>query len=54
MELLSLTKRQVFGLVTRTPPILPRSGSNGRLPRKRDVNNVVVRYKARLVAQGLT
>ena len=54
MELRSLKKRQVFGPVARTPPNVPPLGYKWVFVRKRNENNVVVRYKARLVAQGFT
>ena len=53
-ELRSLMKRQVFGPVARTPPNVSPVGFKWVFVRKRDENNVVVRYKARLVAQGFT
>jgi hypothetical protein len=53
-ELLSLSKRQVFGPVARTPPNVTPVGFKWVFVRKRDANNEVVRYKARLVAQGFT
>jgi hypothetical protein len=53
-ELRSLNKRQVFGPVAHTPPNVCLVGYKGVFVRKRDENNVVVRYKARLVAQGFS
>jgi hypothetical protein len=53
-ELLSLSKRQVFGPVARTPPNVTPVGFKWVFVRKWDANNMVVRYKARLVAQGFT
>ena len=53
-ELLSLNKRKVFGPVCRTPPHIRPVGHRWVFVRKRDENNKVVRYKARLVAQGFT
>ena len=53
-ELRSLSKRQVFGPVARTPPKVFPVGYKWVFVRKRDENNVVVRYKARFVAQGFT
>jgi hypothetical protein len=53
-ELCSLSKRQVFGPVARTPPNIFPVGCKWVFVRKRDENNVMVRYKARLVAQGFT
>jgi hypothetical protein len=52
--LFSLSKRQVFGPVARTPPNVTPVGFKWVFVRKRDTNNMVVRYKARLVAQGFT
>jgi hypothetical protein len=53
-ELRSLNKRQVFGPVARTPPKVCPVGYKWVFIQKRDENNVVVRYKARLVAQGFS
>jgi hypothetical protein len=53
-ELRSLSKRQVFGPVARTPPKLFPVGYKWVFVRNRDENNMVVRYKAKLVAQGFT
>ena len=53
-ELLTLNKRKVFGPVCRTPPHIRPVGHRWVFVRKRDENNKVVRYKARLVAQGFT
>jgi hypothetical protein len=53
-ELHSFNKRQVFGLVAHTPPKVFPVEYKWVFVRKRDENNVVVRYKARLVAQGFT
>jgi len=53
-ELCSLSKRQVFGPIVRKPPKVFPIGYKWVFVRKRDENNVVVRYKARLVAQGFT
>jgi hypothetical protein len=53
-ELLSLSKRQVFGPIARTPRNVTLVGFKWVFVRKRDANNEVVRYKARLVAQGFT
>ena len=50
----SLKKRQVFGPVAPTPPKVFPVGYKWVFVRKRDENNVVVRYKARLVAQEFT
>ena len=53
-ELCLLKKRQVFGPVAPTPPKVFHVGYKWVFVRKRDENNVVVRYKARLVAQEFT
>ena len=49
-----LNKRQVFGPVARTPPKVFPVGYKWVFVRKRNENNMVVRYKARLVAQGFS
>jgi len=51
-EISSLTKRQVFSQVIPTPPQVFRVGFKWVFIQKRNENNEVVRYKARLVAQG--
>ena len=53
-ELLSLKKREVFTSVIPTPRNTFPVGSKWVFVRKRNENNEVVRYKARLVAQGFT
>src|SRR6266498_2929493 len=53
-ELLSLKKREVFTSVMPTPRNTFPVGSKWVFVRKRNENNEVVRYKARLVAQGFT
>jgi hypothetical protein len=53
-ELASLTKREVFSSVIPTPPEIFSVGFKWVFVRKRNENNEVVRYKARLVAQGFT
>jgi hypothetical protein len=53
-ELNSLKKRMVFTKVIPTPPRIFPIGFKRVFIRKRNENNEVVRYKARLVAQGLT
>jgi hypothetical protein len=53
-ELLSLNKRKVFGPVSLTPPHIRPVGHKWVFVRKRNERNEVVRYKARLVAQGFT
>ncbi|KAJ9558226.1 hypothetical protein OSB04_012840 [Centaurea solstitialis] len=53
-ELDSLTKRRVFGPVAPTPPNVKPIGNKWVFVRKRNENNEIVRYKARLVAQGFS
>jgi hypothetical protein len=53
-ELSSLAKRKVFTSVIPTPPRIHPVGFKWVFTRKRNENNEVVRYKARLVAQGFT
>jgi hypothetical protein len=53
-ELASLKKREVFSSVIPTPPKTFPVGFKWVFIRKRNENNEVVRYKARLVAQGFT
>ena len=53
-ELLSLNKREVFSKVIPTPHKVFPVGAKWVFVRKRNENNEVVRYKARLVAQGFT
>ena len=53
-ELSSLKKREVFTAVMPTPPRVHPVGFKWVFTRKRNENNEVVRYKARLVAQGFT
>ena len=53
-EIASLTKREVFSAVLPTPPGVHPVGYKWVFVRKRNENNEVVRYKARLVAQGFT
>ena len=50
-ELVSLNKREVFGPVCLTPSHIRPVGHKWVFVRKRNENNEVVRYKARLVAQ---
>ena len=50
----SLNKRKVFGSVVRTPQNVIPIGYKWVFVRKRNENNEVVRYKARLVAQGFS
>jgi hypothetical protein len=53
-ELDSLRKREVFSKVIPTPPRTYLVGFKWGFIRKWNENNEVVRYKARLVAQGFT
>ena len=53
-EIASLNKRNVFSAVMPTPPGILPVGYKWVFVRKRNKNNEVVRYKARLVAQGFT
>jgi hypothetical protein len=54
VEIASLNKRKVFSAVRPTPPGILPVGYKWVFVRKRNKNNEVVRYKARLVAQGFT
>jgi hypothetical protein len=53
-ELHSLCKREVFGPTVPTPPNVIPVGCKWVFLRKRNEHGQVVRYKARLVAQGFT
>ena len=53
-EIASLNKRKVFTEAIPTPPNVFPVGYKWVFLRKRNENNEVVRYKARLVAQGFT
>jgi hypothetical protein len=53
-ELDSLRKREVFSNVIPTPPMTYPVRFKWVFIRKRNENNEIVRYKARLVAQGFT
>ena len=53
-ELSSLAKRQVFGPVVQTPEGVQPVGCKWVFVRKRNEKNEIVRYKARLVAQGFS
>jgi hypothetical protein len=53
-ELRSLCKREVFGPAVPTPPNVIPIGCKWVFLRKRNEHGQVVRYKARLVAQGFT
>ena len=52
VELNSLMKRKVFGLIVQTPKGVKSVGYKWVFVRKRNENNETIRYKARLVAQG--
>ena len=53
-ELNSLAKREVFGPLVQTPINVKPVGYKWVFMRKRNENNEIVRYKARLVAQGFS
>ena len=53
-ELKPLAKREVFGLVVQTPKDIKHVGYRWIFVRKRNEKNEIVRYKARLVAQGFS
>ena len=53
-ELKSLEKREVFGSITHTPRGVKPVGYKWVFVRKRNEKNEIVRYKARLVAQGFS
>ncbi|KAK2436707.1 putative mitochondrial protein [Trifolium repens] len=53
-ELSSLSKRNVFGPVVRTPEGVKPVGYKWVFVRKRNENGEIARYKARLVAQGFS
>ena len=53
-ELHSLIKRDVFGPVVQTPASIKPVGNKWVSVRKRNENNDIIRYKARLVAQGFS
>ena len=53
-ELHSLIKRDVFGPVVQTPASIKPVGNKWVFVRKRNENNDIIRYKARLVAQGFS
>ena len=50
----SLAKREVFGPVVQTPSDVKSIGYKWVFVRKRNERNEIVRYKARLVAQGFS
>ena len=54
VELDSLAKRKVFGPVVRTPEGVKPIGYRWVFVQKTNENGEVVRYKARLVAQGFS
>ena len=54
IELKSLAKREVFGPVVQTPKDIKPIGYRWVFVRKRNEQNKIVRYKARLVAQGFS
>ena len=53
-ELNSLAKREVFGRIVQTPNGIKSVGGKWIFVRKRNERNEIVRYKARLVAQGFS
>ena len=53
-ELSSLNKRKVFGPIILTPEAVRPVGYKWVFVRKRNEKNEIVRYKARLVAQGFS
>ena len=53
-ELKSVAKREVFGPVVQTPKVIKLVGYQWIFVRKRNEKNEIVRYKARLVAQGFS
>ena len=53
-ELTSMAKREVFGSIIQTPENVKPVGYKWVFVRKRNEKNEVVRYKARLVAQGFS
>ena len=53
-ELHSLIKRDVFGPVIQVPTSIKPVGNKWVFVRKRNENNDIIRYKARLVAQGFS
>lgn len=53
-ELKSLVKREVFGPVVHTPEGVKPVGHKWVFVRKRNENGEIIRYKARLVAQGFS
>ena len=53
-ELHLLIKRDVFGPVIQTPASIKLVGNKWVFVRKRNDNNDIIRYKARLIAQGFS
>ena len=53
-KLNSLMKQEVFGLVVQTPKGIKHVGYKWVFVRKRNENNEIMRYKARLEAQGFS
>ena len=53
-ELNYLNKRNVFGPIVLTPGVVKPLGYRWIFVRKRNENDEIVRYKARLVAQGFS
>ena len=53
-ELNSLMKRDVFGPVIQTPKGVKPIGYKCVFVQKHNENNEIIRYKARLVAQGFS
>ena len=54
VELDSLTKYKVFGLIAHTPPHMKLVGYKWVFMRKRNETNEIVLYKARLIVQGFS
>ena len=54
VELNSLNKRKVFGTIILTPGVVKPLGYRWIFVRKRNEKDEIVRYKARLVAQGFS
>ena len=53
-ELKSLAKQEIFGLIVQTPKDIKPVGYRWIFVRKRNEKIEIVRYKARLVAQGFS
>ncbi|GJS92894.1 retrovirus-related pol polyprotein from transposon TNT 1-94 [Tanacetum coccineum] len=53
-QLNSLNKRKVFGRIVLTPEVVKLVGYKWVFIRKRNENDKVIRYKARLIAQGFS